>query len=107
MKKKVKKQSKRFVEHSVPAKPLKVEKSSVIVLAIAAVIFLIAFFSIYSKDILLGSGDIFSPYGDELIEFEKATVNEIPSEELMPDEVANGAYTGTQELAGRVKSGRY
>lgn len=107
MKKKAKKQSKIVSEHLVPSKPLKVEKSSVIVLAIAAVIFLIAFFSIYSEDILKDSGDIFSPYGDELVEFEKAKVNEIPSEELTPDEIANGAYAGTQKLAVTVKSGQY
>lgn len=83
------------------------EKSSIILLAVAAVIFLIMFFSIYSDDLFKGAEDLFSPYGDELVEFEKATVNDITSEDLTVDEVANGKPAGTQELAVTVKSGRY
>ena len=83
------------------------ERRSIIVLVIAAAIFLIAFFSIYSTDILNNSGELFSPYGEELVEFEKATVNEIINEDLKVDEDADGAYSGNQELAVTVKSGRY
>ncbi len=83
------------------------EKISIIVLAVSAVAFLIAFFSIHSKDILNGAGKIFWEYGDEIVEFEKATVTKVVSQDLTVDEVADGAYTGTQELSVVVKSGRY
>ncbi len=86
---------------------IKKEKSTIIVLAAAAVVFFGALFCIYSKDILNGAGDIFANSGDEIIEFEKATVTEIVSEDLEKDEVADGAYTGSQELTVIVKSGRY
>lgn len=85
----------------------KAEKSTIIVLVIAAVVFFAALFCIYSKDILNGAGDIFSSDGDGVVEFEKATVTEIVSEDLEIDEVADGAYKGTQELKVIVKSGRY
>ncbi len=88
-------------------KRITVEKSSVIVLAISAAVFVIMLFWLYSGDIMKGAGEIFAMGGSEVIEFEKATVNEILSEDLQIDEVADGAYVGTQELAVTVKSGRY
>ena len=86
---------------------IKKEKTSIIVLGIAAIAFLIAIFLIYSEDILNGAEEMFSVYGDELVEFEKATVTEILSEDLTVDEVADNAYSGNQELGVTVKSGRY
>ena len=83
------------------------EKGTVIVLVTAAVVFFAALFCIYSKDIRNGAGDVFTSSGDELVEFEKAAVIEILSEDLEADEVAEGAYKGTQELKTIVKSGRY
>ena len=87
-------------------KPAKIDKRSLIVLAAAAVVFIAALFCLYSEDILNGAGDIFSIEGDELMEFEKATVKEILSEDLELDEVADNAYKGSQELSVRVLSGR-
>ncbi len=87
--------------------PAIAEKSSIIVLVIAAVVFLIMASQIYSKDILHGAGRIFSVYGDEHVDFEKATVDEIKSEKLEIDEASDGAYAGTQELSVTVKSGIY
>ena len=86
---------------------IKSERSTIIVLAVAAAVFFAALFIIYSKGVLNGEGDIFAPNGDEVIEFEKATVTKVVSEDLKPDEIAEGAYTGQQELAVVVKSGRY
>ena len=86
---------------------IKKEKSTIIVLAIAAVLFFAALFCIYSGDVLNGAGGIFTINSEELVEFEKATVNEIVSESMEADEVADGAYRGEQELAVTVKSGRY
>lgn len=83
------------------------DKVSIFVLIAAAAIFLIAFCLIYSDDFLKGAGDIFSRDGDELIEYDKASVNEILNEDLQVDETADGAYVGLQELAVTVKSGRY
>ena len=86
---------------------IKTEKSTIIVLAAAAVVFFAALFCIYSKDFLNGTADIFNSGEDELVEFEKATVTEILSEEMEADKVADGAYKGTQEFKAIVKSGRY
>lgn len=90
-----------------PAITERPDKISIIVLIAAAIIFLVVFSRIYSEDILKGAGDIFSRDGDELIEYEKASVKEILKEELEVDKTADGAYTGRQELAVTVKSGRY
>ena len=86
---------------------IKKESNSIIVLVLAVVAFLIAFFVIHSEDILKGAGLIFWEYGDELVEFEKATVTNIRKEDVRIDEVADGAYSGNQELDVTVKSGRY
>ncbi len=88
-------------------KPIKKDKASVIVLIVAAVVFFAALFLIYSEDILNMEEDIFNPYGDEVVEFEKASVNEILSEEINEDEYADNAYVGSQELEVTVKSGTY
>ncbi len=90
-----------------PVQQVKKDRNSIIVLAIAAVVFLAVFFWIYSGEILNGAEEMFSPYGNELVEFEKATVMEILSEDLEVDEIADGAYSGRQELSVMVKSGRY
>ena len=90
-----------------PPTPEKPDKISIIVLISAALIFLVAFTSIYSEDFLNGAGAIFSRDGDEIVEFEKATVKEVLKEELEIDETADRAYTGRQELAVTVRSGRY
>ena len=90
-----------------PFKNIKKEKATIIVLVAAAVIFVAALVSIYGEDFMQGKGEIFWAYGDELVEFEKATVNEILTEDLEADEVANGAYSGNQLLSVTVKSGRY
>lgn len=83
------------------------ERNSIIVLAAAATIFLAVFFHIYSQDLFKGAEDLFSPYGNEIVEFEKATVTDILSDDLRIDEVAGDAYVGTQELKVIVKSGHY
>ena len=81
---------------------------TILILFLSAAIYLAAFFRIHAEDFLNGAGDMFSVYGkDELVEFETATVKEIVSEESTVDETAEGAYTGTQELAVVSGSGRY
>ena len=86
---------------------VKTEKATILVLAIALAVFFAMIFWIYSGDILHGEGEIFSAYGREQVEFEKAKVIEIRSEEMEMDQIADGAYTGNQELTVIVKSGRY
>ena len=81
--------------------------STVIVLAIAAAVLLFTVFSIYSGDALKGDTSIFSVYGGEQVEFEKASVTEILSESMEADDAADGAYEGSQELSVVVGSGRY
>lgn len=88
-------------------KPMSFDRNTIIVLAIAAAVFLIAFFSIYSEDILGNSGDIFWEYGAEEIDFDKAIVSQIMSEDYHADKTETEAYTGTQELLVVVRSGRY
>ncbi|MCR4709804.1 MAG: YibE/F family protein [Clostridiales bacterium] len=85
----------------------KKDKKTIIVLVIAALIFFGAFFSLHSEDILKDTNDIFWPYGDEIVEFEKAKVMEIVSEEIEYDELIENAAVGKQELSVIVKSGRY
>ena len=81
---------------------------TLLILLLSAAIYLLTLFRIHSEDFLNGAGDMFSVYGkDELVEFETATVKEIVSEESTVDETADGAYTGTQELAVVIGSGRY
>lgn len=87
--------------------PRRVDKKSIIVLAIAAVVFVGAIFWLYSDDILKDTNDIFWPYGDEIVEFEKATVTEIVKEDIEIDELIENAPVGMQELSVLVKSGRY
>ena len=84
------------------------DKTSIIVLAIAAAVFLALLFWLHSEDILHGSGKLFSPYSDqEFVEYEKGTVVDILSDDSQPDEVADGAYVGSQQLSVKIKSGRY
>ena len=83
------------------------DKKTIIVLVIAALIFFGAFFSLHSEDILKDTNDIFWPYGDEIVEFEKAKVVEIVSEDIEYDELIENAAVGQQELSVIVKSGRY
>ena len=87
--------------------PRKIDKKSIAVLVVAAVVFFGAFFALHSEDILKDTNDIFWPYGDEIVEFEKATVTEIVSDEIEIDEVIEDAPAGMQELSVIVKSGRY
>ena len=86
----------------------KIDKKSIIVLVIAALMFFGAFFWLHSEDIIKDTNDIFSPYSeDEIVEFEKATVNEIVKEDIEIDELIENAPVGMQELSVTVKSGRY
>ena len=87
--------------------PIRREKSTIIALALSAVVFIGALFCIYSQDILNGAGDIFTSSAEEQVEFEKATVTKIVNEDMAIDEVEDGSYTGEQELAVIVKSGQY
>ncbi len=86
---------------------LKEEKSTVVVLAIAALAFVLSFARIHSEDFLHGAGEIFNVYGDEEVEFDTATVNEVLREEAAPDEVVTDSSVGSQELLVTVTSGRY
>ena len=86
---------------------IKNEKATAIVLALAAVVFFAMLFWLHSEDILKGTNEIFSSGGDEVLSWEKATVTEIVSEEKDVDEIAEGAYTGSQELSTVIKSGKY
>ena len=81
--------------------------SSVIVLALAAAVFLITVYLISSGNMMEGDTNIFSVYGGELVEFEKASVSEVLNEDMEIDEAADGAYEGSQELSVVVGSGRY
>ncbi len=87
--------------------PVRREKSTIIVLVAAAVVFFGALFFTHTGSLLNSTGDVIDYDGDEVIEFEKATVTKIVSDNLKVDKVAENACTGTQELSVIVKSGRY
>ena len=98
------KQAKKQPGQSLPV----YDKTSIIVLAVAAAVFLALLFWLRSEDILHGSGKLFSPFSDqEFVEYEKGTVVEILSDDSQPDEAADGAYIGSQQLSVKIKSGRY
>jgi uncharacterized membrane protein len=85
----------------------KPSKLSVYVLTAAAVLFLCAVYHIYSGDILTDDMNSFSVYRDQQVEYEKAIVNDVLSDNKEPDVIVSEAYTGTQELDVTIKSGRY
>ena len=86
---------------------IKRSKSSIIVLAIAALMFVAAMFYLYAEDVMEGIDDIHNPYSNEFVEFEKATVTDIVNETIEVDEVIDNAPVGSQELSVTVESGRY
>ena len=95
------------MKNNAAGQTAKSKKASIIVLIFAAVIFFGALFLIYSGDVINGTEDIFDVYGDEQVDFEKATVVSILNEDMKIDEEADGAYAGNQELEVVVKSGKY
>ena len=86
---------------------IKLNKYTIIVLAVSLAVFIAAVLWIYSEELFHGENEIFNPYGNEVVEFEKAKVLEIPNEEITYDEIADNAATGSQELHVVVRSGRY
>ena len=88
-------------------KKIKFDKNAIIVLTVSFVVFAAAILWIHSEDIFHGENDIFNPYGNETVDFEKAKVVEIPNQEISYDEIAEHAAVGSQELSIIVKSGRY
>ena len=82
------------------------EASTIIVLVVSAVVFVVALFAVHSGP-GGNTGDLFWGYGDDAVEFEAATVNEILNENLTPDDAAPGSYSGTQELAVTVDGGSH
>ena len=109
MNKSSKKQTKTLQRCGLSAwlKKIKNDKYTIIVLAVSFVVFAAALLWVHSEDIFHGENEIFNPYGDEIVEFEKAKVVGIPNEEISVDEIADNAYTGNQELDVIIKSGRY
>ena len=65
---------------SIPI-PQKNNLATILVLVISALLFLGMFLWLHPQDILKGKNEIFNVYRDEMVEFEKATVRAIPSEE--------------------------
>lgn len=86
---------------------LKEETGTIVVLVLSALIFLVAIRVIYSEDFLKDVGDIFWVYGNNTVEFETATVNEVLNEDLEPDQVVPDVLIGSQHLDVTVTSGRH
>ena len=82
-------------------------KSSIIVLAVAAVVLIVAVVLTYSGGILHGEQDIFWVYGDERVDFNSATVKAIISQDLRPEQSGEGSYAGNQVLSVVVNGGLY
>ena len=106
MKKQPKKPTKQPINQRIISR-IKEEKISVIVLGLAMVVFVVAVLCVHSKNIPFGPAEIYSVDGDERVEYEKATVTKVLSQELKVDEAADGGYLGEQQLSVIVKSGRY
>ncbi len=88
-------------------KQIRIDRNAAVVLAVSLAVFAAALFWIHSGAIFHGENEIFDPYGDEMVEFEKAKVLEIPHEEISIDEIADHAAVGNQELNVIIRSGRY
>lgn len=86
---------------------LKEETGTIVVLVLSALIFLVAIRVIYSEDFLKDVGEIFWVYGNNTVEFETATVNEVLNEDLEPDQVVPDVLIGSQHLGVTVTSGRH
>lgn len=95
------------MKNTIKLPSLKEEWPTVIALVASALVFIIAMFSIHSEDFLGSVADLFSVYGDEVVEFDTATVNEILSEDINPDQVISDASVGSQNLSVTITSGRY
>ncbi len=95
------------MKNTIKLPSLKEEWLTVIALVVSALVFIIAMFSIHSEDFLGSVADLFSVYGDEVVEFDTATVNEILSEDINPDQVISDASVGSQNLSVTITSGRY
>ena len=86
---------------------LKGEGLTVVALVLSVLVFIIAMFSIHSEDFLGDVADLFSVYGGEVVDFDTATVNEVLSEDIKPDQAVSDASVGSQNLAVTITSGRY
>lgn len=85
----------------------KKDLATIVVLTICGVIFLGMFIWLHSEDILGDKSDIFNPYGNEQVVFEKGTVIAVNNSDIRSDEYAEDASVGSQELSVIVKSGHY
>ena len=85
----------------------KPDRYTLVVLAVLFMVFAAATLWVHSEDVFHGENDIFDPYGEETVEFEKAKVVGIPDEEIRIDEAADNAFVGSQELNVIIRSGRY
>ena len=85
----------------------KPDRYTLIALAVLLIVFAAAALWVHAEDVFHGENEIFNPYGDETVEFEKAKVVGIPNEDVRIDEDADGAFVGSQELNVIIRSGRY
>lgn len=83
------------------------DRYTLIALAVLLIVFAAAALWVHAEDVFHGENEIFNPYGDETVEFEKAKVVGIPNEDVRIDEDADGAFVGSQELNVIIGSGRY
>ena len=85
----------------------KPDRYTLIVLVILALVFAAAALWVHAEAVFHGENEIFDPYGDEMVEFEKAKVVGISDEDVRIDETADDASVGSQELTVIIGSGRY
>ena len=85
----------------------KPDRYTLIALAVLLIVFAAAALWVHAEAVFHGENEIFDPYGDETVEFEKAKVVGIPNEDVRIDEDADGAFVGSQELNVIIRSGRY
>ena len=85
----------------------KPDRYTLIALAVLLIVFAAAALWVHAEDVFHGENEIFNPYGDETVEFEKAKVVGIPNEDVRIDETADNAFVGSQELNVIIGSGRY
>ena len=79
---------------------IRIEKSTLIVLAVSAVIFVVLF--LWAR-----SGGEEYEQGAEYVEYEKASVTSVMSDNVEMDPASDNAYRGEQMLTAEVRTGQY
>ncbi len=84
----------------IPAEKIRINKSTLVVLAVSTAVFVALFF--WAR-----SGSVSHAQGDEYVEYEKAVVKSVMSDNVETDPSSDNASRGEQSLICEVQTGQY